>query len=711
MATVFEICEAIPTALEEIWYPCQSLGMENIERELNSAAQDSVTFEINSGTALTDTPIFAYKTHVRIRKVVDGTAAYWFYGRVQTIPRSGNGPDPENQTYTIAGLWEMLERQGYRQSWIESAGTISKPRVILYRAAGGTRITSGAQITDVITWARACGVPIAAPSVGNIITGSILPFDERINLQCADVIAECLRMHPHAVCWFDYTAREPVFHVGLRTVLPAVSLAVAQVAEKITINERRDILPDGICICYEKPVQDGESTWSYTSFDHAPVIEGETAPELAIRLNKVDVIWATFDLQGYTASYQTQDIKTDDFPEDYYSKSWWKEKEPWLQDYDDADITITNAGRQNDTTHPRILAEGTMQSWMGKSVAPERICAKITVTKKEGSQVVLVEDRPITHMVDSTDAMEKTYKQQQSVDSGESVPEGVAAALWAEWSTLHCEGAFSIIEDECSGTYLPGKALNITGGQAAWTTMKAMISRTVEHLDSGTTSIQFGPSRTVDVDTIVSFFRATRNRQYSFSRQIKDGSNTPADTAFTGSGNLAQTAGYAGLSTVKRRAILDIAATVKHLIDLDSAAFAFADSANETTARTIKPREVVMPYKDSSGNLKAKLTQALASEGYGDEIPLGGTRPADPTSPVIRGANSETDLSASAAYNPLSPGSGEDGLSLWVSLGPYFDDTATAPVLKDFRVKLTFPNAICPTLTAAASVTIDTPET
>ncbi len=626
MATIYEICEAMPTALEETWHTCLSLGMENIQRIKTSCAADTVTFEINSATALTDAPIFDYHTHVRLRRTVDaGDPEYWFYGRIKTIPRSGNGPDPETQTYTIAGLWEMLEATTYRQNWVEQAGTVSKPRVILYRGGGG-RITTGAQITDCINWARTCNVPLAEPSAGNILTGVVLPYDERINLKCADVIAESLRYHPHAVINIDYSVRTPVFYCRLRTLLPAVSLPVAAVAEDITINERRDIQVPAIVICYEKPVQDGEAVWSFTDFDIAPVVAGESSAETAARINQPDVVWATFDLAGYTASYLTQKIVKEDFPEDYTSKAWWKEKEPWLQDYDDADITIADAGRQLDTDLPYILKEGTLQPWMSKSAAPERICARITVTKKEGAQIVLVEDRPVTHMVTATDASSKTYKELQSVDSGESVPEGVAQALFDEWSTLHCEGSFTIIEDECSGTYLPGKALNLTGGPAAWATMAAMISRTVEHLDSGTTTITFGPSKTVDVDTLVSLFRATRNRRFSFSQNIQDGSNTPDDPETTGSADLAVNSGYSGLSTVKRRVILDIAAEVKHLIDLDSQAFAFATSADGTTARTIKPREYLIPYLDGT-TIKAKLGQVLASALYGSEQTFGGGLP------------------------------------------------------------------------------------
>ena len=710
MATVFEICAAQASAGAETWIDCSTLGMSNLQRSRDGDGNDIFTFDVESGTALTDNLVFAYKTYVRIRMTVDaGTPELLFFGRITTVPRSAVGTEIEKQQYTVSGPGEQLAATVYRQDWVESTGAITKPRVILFQNSAGARCTTGAQIYDILAWAHNCGVQIAAPDAGNIITGVALPFDEQINIKCLDAIVECLRWHPHCEIWWDYTQRLPVFHCGLRSDMTAVTLSMSALPPGgISITERRDMQIPACCICYEKSIQVDDAQWKQTTFDVAPVIAGESDADKAVRLNQPDVVWATFDLEGYTRSNVEQEIVTEDFPANYLDKAWWKARETWLQEYADGDITLSDGGRMNDTSLPRVLLEGTMQPWMNKDVAAERICVTALVTKKEGSQVVVVESRKITRTVTATDAMTKTYKTTQSVNTGESVPVGVAAALYAEWSGLHCEGSFFVEQLECPGYFAPGKKLNITGGRSDWSTMGAMIRRVVEHFDSGTTTVDFGPLTTVDASSLVALFRATRNRQFSYSRTFRNGADSEDPTG-TGSADLQVNPSFSGLSTTKRRVILDTSATIKHLIDLDSGAFAFATGSDGNTARVIKPREVLIPYLNASGNAVAKLGQVLCSEGYGEEKALGGARPANPSNAAARGSLSESDLSSSTAYDPASPGA-YDGLALVVSLGCFYDDTAGTPVLKDYRVTLTWPNAIAPKVSAASTATIDTPQ-
>jgi hypothetical protein len=712
MATVYEICNAQATAEAETWHNCADLDITNIVRTRNGDGMDTLTFAVENGTALTDDLTFAYKAYIRLRRTVDnGAPELLFFGRVTTVPRTGPAGELEAQTYTVSGPGEQLGATLYRQDWVESAGVITKPRVILFQASDGTRCTTGAQIYDALSWAYACGVQIAAPSALNILTGVALPYDERVNIMCLDAIIECLRWHPHAVIWWDYTARAPVFHCQLRGTLTAVSAAMPP--SGIRISERRDLQIPAVCICYEKSHTVDDANWKQTTFDIAPVIEGETEEQTAARLNATDVVWATFDLEGSTQTNASQKVVVEEFPENYLDKAWWKARETWLQDYADADITLANGRRANDTALPSILVEGTMQPWMNKEVANERICVDATITKKEGGQTVLVETRPISRTVVATNALTKTYKTVQAYDSGETIPVNVAASLYAEWAGLHCEGSLALEHNECPGTYAPGLALNITGGRIEWVTMHAMISSVVEQFDDGATLISFGPVKTIDSNSLVALFRATRNRRFAYTRTFRNGAQ---DSAEPGEGSAALSANntYSGLATTMRHCLIDPAASVKHMIDLwaqsVSGGFEFATAGDGNTARTIRPREVLVPYKNASGNAVAKLSQCLCSVGYGDEVSLGGGRPATPSAVVTRGSSTETDMGSSAAYDPATPDSGKDGVTLYLSLGSYYDHTSGSPVLKEFRVALTWPNAIAPQISAASTITIDTPE-
>lgn len=620
MATQWQICAAQDTAGAEVWQDCSTLGISNIVKTRQGDGYDVVTFEVTAATALTDAALFAFHTYLRIRRVDDGVPTLWFFGRNKTVPRRGVGGSTESQKYVIAGPGEQLVATTYRQNWVESTGTVSKPRVVLFQAATGGRCTSGAQILDALVWAKACGVKITTPSALLILTGVALPYDERVNIKCADVIAECLKWHPHAVVWWDYTEREPVFHCALRETLTAVSIATAAVSSDIEITERADIKVPAICLCYEKAVQVDDQSWSNTYFDHAPVIAGETAEQLAARLNQPDVVWATFDLDGYARTNVQQEIVTEAFPVDYLDKAWWKEHEPWLRDYADGNIILENGGRKLDSDLPRILKEGTMQTWMNKDVAAERVCVDATITAYEDDQIVTVEKRPITLSVKATDAMTKTYKKTQSLDTGESVPEGVAIALYNEWSGLHFEGSLVIEEQECSGTYEVGKALNITGGIAAWAGMKAMIWRTVESVDDSATTVEFGPIKTLEVDSLVALFRATRNRRFSYNRIFRAGTPEEVDPAGTGTPEQTVNPGYSGVSTTMRKVIMaKNAAETLHKVDINPAALMTDLTNPENTAQTfiLRPIELVSnDGPDANGNARVAVFKAyvLATE-------------------------------------------------------------------------------------------------
>lgn len=706
MATVWQVCAAQDNEEDESWSNCSDLGMSRIVRTCDGAGIDTVTFDLASGTALTDDDLFAYHAYVRFRKVVDEVSTLYFFGRVTSLPRDAQGEQLEKQSVTVSGPGEQLASLVYRQAWVESTGTIRKPLVVLYQDADGNRCTTGAQIYDALSWAKTCGVKISEPSSLLIITGVTLPYDERTNIKCYDVIVEALRWHPHAVCWWDYTERLPVFHCALRTALTASSIALTSLSG-LSIRPRTDLQIPAMAIAYTKAYQVDDASWTRTYFDYAPTIAEETDEALTTRLNGVDVVWANFDLDGYSRMNLQQKMVVEDFPADYESIAWWKAREPWLKEYDDANISLDNGQRMNDTALTSIIVEGTPQPWMNVEVANERICVDATITAYEGGQLVVVETRQITLVVQATDAVTKTYKKLMALDTGESIPEGVCASLYAEWSGLHYEGSFVVEEDECSGTYALGKSVNITGGRSAWSAMAAMISHTVESLDDGTTTVDFGTIKTVDVDSLVALFRATRNRQFSYRRTMRSGAADP-ETDGEGNSLLASNPGYSGLSTTKRRVILDIAAEVKHLIDLNSGAFQFETEADGNTPRVITPREVLIPYLDANGNPAAKLAQCLCSEGYGDEHQLIGT-PDAPESPKVLGVASEgsSDDALTDTFDPAT--AEEDGVSLWVLCRERFDHAGSKTWYAYFR-KLTWPKQIAPAVTGETRMTVDTPQ-
>lgn len=618
----YQICLAQSTEGAETWTSISALGGSSTRKDTVSCGMDVVTFKVNSATALTDASAFAYHAKVRIRRVVDGVPGYWFVGRVATIPRHGSG-SAESYTMKIEGPWSWFEHTKFRQAWSAAGGGIIKPRVILYCDADGNRMTTGAQIIQAAEMARAGGCPIAPVTSATVADGFTPPFDEQVNIEVADVICKALANHPHAVCWFDYSSRDAVFHVATRQSLPAVSRSIAG-RRDIEISQRTDMLAPAMAICYEQSGSvDGEPVVT-TTLDYAPVISGESDAARDARLSQVDVVWACFSLQGANVTTASQLLEVAAFPSPLTGLAWWKERLPWLSEYADADISIANARRLGDSSLANLLVSGGKQPWMTSvSVEKERVRADISYIKREGDGTVVKQGtQSVTLEVWVTGAStgQQLYRQPLSIDAGEPVPTGIAAELYAEWSQLHFQGSIAFPGDDLTGELTPGHALNLTGGLTEWASMAAMIIRSSEDADTGETSVEFGVPDWVDVDSRVAFARATRTRNTADSRVWRTGLTANGVT-----GSIAPALQRdGGVDAAYVRQLFSATGAVRHQIVID--ANAVAKSLETTTASVIAPREMLLPFIDTADGNKVKVqpVQVMASALYGTPVALEG---------------------------------------------------------------------------------------
>lgn len=618
----YQICLAQATEGAETWTSISALGGSQTRKDTVSCGMDVVTFKVNSATALTDASVFAYHAPVRIRRVVDGTPSYWFVGRVATIPRHGTGT-AESYTMRIEGPWSWFEHCKFRQAWSAAGGGLIKPRVILFCDANGNRMTTGAQIIQAAEMARLSGCPIAPVTSATVAEGFTPPFDEQVNIEVADVICKALANHPHAVCWFDYSSRDAVFHVATRQSLPTVSKSISG-RRDIDISQRTDMLAPAIAICYEQTGSvDGEPVVT-TTLDHAPVIAGESDEDREARLSQVDVVWACFSLQGANVTTASQILEVEAFPALLNGLTWWKARLPWLSEYADADISITNARRLNDSSLSNLLVSGEKQPWMSSvNIERERVRADIAYAKRDGEGVIVkqgVQSVTLELWVTGASTGTQLYRQPLSIDEGEPVPTGIAAQLYAEWSQLHFQGTIAFPGDDLSGDLTPGHALNLTGGLTEWATMKAMIIRCSEDADTGETTVEFGVPGWVDVDSRVAFARATRTRNPADSRVWRTGLTA---NGVTGSVSpVMQRDGNVDAAYVRQ--LFNATGSVRHQILLD--ANAISKSFESTTASVIAPREMLMPFIDTGDGNKIKVqpVQVLASPLYGTAVDLEG---------------------------------------------------------------------------------------
>jgi hypothetical protein len=636
MATVdYQICLAQATAGAETWTSISALGGSRLRRELRVCGMDYAEFTVNSATALTDTPAFAYKATVRLRRVVDGTPSYWFVGRIMTQPKKGSGAS-EKYTVRIEGPWSWFENTTFRQPWAASGGGLVKPRVILFCDQSGARITTGSQIVAAAEFARAAGCPIAAVTSATVATGYTPPFDEQINIKVADVVCKAMALHPHASCWFDYSQRDAVFHVATRSALTAVEYSVAG-RKDIEIGERTDMQVPAIALCYEQSGSVDGQPFVNTTLDWAPVVSGESTAARDARLAQVDVLWACYNLQGAQVTTVSQSIVAEAFPSTY-TLAWWRARAPTLSEFADADISISNVRRLYLSSLSNLLVSGEKQTWMTTvSVEKEHIRADVSYVKRaliDGVSTVIDQGvKSITLEVWVTGAAigETVYRTPVSVDEGEPVPSGIAAQLYAEWSQLHYQGTLVLVGDDLPGDAVPGKALNLTGGETAWASMAAMIISSSEDADTSETEIAFGIPDWTDIDSRVAFARATRTRNPAESRVWQMG---PSATGVSGSvaatvirdGNV--DAGYV-------RQLFAATGSVRHKIIID--ADAFSKSTDATAASVIQPREILVPFIDASDGdkVKARPCQVLASAPYGTAVAVGASELATATPAAV----------------------------------------------------------------------------
>lgn len=75
------------------------------------------------------------------------------------------------------------------------------------------------------------------------------------------------------------------------------------------------------------------------------------------------------------------------------------------------------------------------------------------------------------------------------------VPSNLAQFIYDEHLQLHYEGSITFVDDDPGGRLLMGNMLNLSGSlQSAWLTMKAVIQGVTENMQTGETTITFGPA-------------------------------------------------------------------------------------------------------------------------------------------------------------------------------------------------------------------------
>lgn len=479
-------------------------GIANAQLTRQSLAADELTFQ-RDGDGVTDAPAFVRGQAA----VIWRDSVRFFTGRFFGPADAATG-SAESKSYRIVGPWSYFERLVFMQTrTMIGAGTVYHPRVNLFTALNGSLISANAQISEAVTYAIACGRPLA---LGTINLPVNPPAEEALDLSVAEVIRRCVRYRPDCVSWFDYSTEVPTFH--LVTVASLATATVALSEERISGLQLRARELEQITaakIFYET---EDESRFT-RAIDVYPA--GATGQEDGALL-------ATFSLQGPKISILRQKVVVGPIPEN--DGTWWIDHDkglyalchPAIGGYNVQNLTITGQARLYPAEDfPSEVLEGQIADWMTDDYQIEAredtLTALATYEIYDSANRLLKKcKQPVTVSITVTNAISKTYETVASSEAGEPTPIGLAQAIYEALSAKFYEGVVTLTEQEAGGVQFMGKTLALTGIRPDFSERNWLICAITESLDAGTTTLQLGPPPYLNLGDMVSFLRNTRRR-------------------------------------------------------------------------------------------------------------------------------------------------------------------------------------------------------
>lgn len=493
------------------------------ERKINtvriharSQAQDILTFRMVRDAA--DDPEFGYGDIISLKR----NATQVFYGKVVTLPRAASAKN-EDHVYRVAGPWWWLDEITFQTAWKHyEAGQLQtqyKSRAILGQDAAGGRQTIAGVIGEVLAFAISAGAPIQIGSTG---PGAQFPFDEVVDLTCGEIIRRVLRWAPDYVAYFDHSTTPPTFHCRARSSLGRVTVNLdgGRVGD-YEVVERSDLRTPAVVIFYEfaewNEVDDeyGQFAEERTQVDAYPSGSSGRAPGSIV---------ATVELATGEVTYVTQTLDVVEIPETLTvaenqtseandrARAWWTGHVEWLRRLGAGDYQIHDVARASSLQNE--IVSGQIMEWMTGGEEEDLVEALIDFVVRDDDDVIVKREKnvPVTVKMRVTDATGGFYPRIATVEDRESVPTGVAQAFYNSVNSLGYSG-FAKLRAADSFTALNlGYKLCLSGGAAAWESMDAAIQELVHEVDTGSTTITFGPPEHLTIQDLVERLRANRQR-------------------------------------------------------------------------------------------------------------------------------------------------------------------------------------------------------
>lgn len=303
---------------------------------------------------------------------------------------------------------------------------------------------------------------------------------------------------------------------------------MSNLVQKIECRARRDLQSSFVRIFYEisNTVQGEPRLQLAQDFYPNPLPSGPRPQFSALQF--------TVNLQGASVNILSADLVCDPITPD--DTAWWLRKHPKYKPWDSTDPADANNPVSSFAIDPESVQRAPIFSnpaapavdkgyanesrstaiptWTTFKTQRITVSVNATVTYRNGQKPIVV---PLAFQCTSTNARSGNVRTQEVTQSAEPIPVGLAKDIYDAISVLQYEGEIVLQEEEVSGQLLIGDLFNLTGSaNNEWVTMQAQVQEVVENLDTGQTTIRFGPPKTLGAGELVDLLRVNRFRFIGF---------------------------------------------------------------------------------------------------------------------------------------------------------------------------------------------------
>ena len=300
---------------------------------------------------------------------------------------------------------------------------------------------------------------------------------------------------------------------------------MSDIVKNLRVNARNDLQSDYVFIRYMETNSVNGQTWTAIANDFYPM------PLPTDAISQFNGLRFTVDLQGLNATSTTAKLVCE--PIDLTDPAWWLARHDQLSGANAASADFannpiasvafipesferapTNSG-ETDLGFTNELTDGELTDWMPYQSQRITVACKVNITHRNGSVTL---NHPLIYKFKATNAVTGTYTDVQTAAQPEPTPVGLAEKLFEAVSVLQFEGELTLQEEDVSGKLGIGTLFNLSGGALAeWATMNAQVQRVVENIDTGETTISFGPNKHLGAGELVDLLRVNRNRDLKYN--------------------------------------------------------------------------------------------------------------------------------------------------------------------------------------------------